>query len=252
MSGHEFVSDYDDSARIDTSTEQTNINDETIAEMREIMARYPMARSALLPMLHLVQSVDGYVSHAGVKICAELLGLPEAQVNGVATFYTQYHRKPAGEYHIGVCTTTLCAVMGGDVLLDEIENKLGISEGETTSDGKFSLERIECNAACDFAPVVMVNWDFMDQMTPAKADKLIEDLRAALEVHSSRGPKIRTFKENERVLAGFDDGLADEGPSAGEASLRGLNIAKEKGWHAPTLEEAAAAKANSEEKEAVK
>lgn len=252
MSGHEFVSKYDDSARIDTSTEQTNIGDETIAEMREIMARYPMARSALLPMLHLVQSVDGYISHAGVKICAELLGLPEAQVNGVATFYTQYHRKPAGEYHIGVCTTTLCAVMGGDALLDQMKDKLGIDEGETTSDGKFSLERVECNAACDFAPVVMVNWEFMDQMTPAKADKLIEDLRAAREVHSTRGPKIHTFKENERVLAGFNDGLADEGPSAGEASLRGLKIAKENGWRAPTLEEAAAIKASREEKEAEK
>ena len=234
MSGHEFIAAFDDASGIDTHDEQTNIGETTIAEMREIMARYPDQRSALLPMLHLVQSVDGRISDAGVKICADLLGISTAQVNGVATFYTMYKRRPAGHHHIGVCTTTVCAVMGGDVLLDQMKDKLGIDEGETTPDGMFSLERLECNAACDFAPVMMVNWEFMDQMTPEKADALIDNLQAGKEVRSTRGAHITSWAEAERVLAGFSDGLADEGPTAAGASLAGLKIAREKGWKSPT------------------
>ncbi|WIY83126.1 NADH-quinone oxidoreductase subunit NuoE [Propionimicrobium sp. PCR01-08-3] len=234
MSGHEFIAAFDDASGIDTHDEQTSIGETTIAEMREIMARYPDQRSALLPMLHLVQSVDGRISDAGVKICADLLGISTAQVNGVATFYTMYKRRPAGHHHIGVCTTTVCAVMGGDVLLDQMKDKLGIDEGETTPDGMFSLERLECNAACDFAPVMMVNWEFMDQMTPEKANELIDNLQAGKEVHSTRGAHITSWAEAERVLAGFSDGLADEGPTAAGASLAGLKIAREKGWKSPT------------------
>ncbi|GAA2179463.1 hypothetical protein GCM10009785_06230 [Brooklawnia cerclae] len=233
MSGHDFVFAFDDAVGIDVSDQTTAITDETIEEMRQIMARYPEPRSALLPMLHLVQSVDGHLTDAGVKICADLLGISTAQVNGVATFYTMYHRQPAGTHHIGVCTTTLCAVMGGDVLLEQVSEKLGIHEGQTTPDGMFSLERIECNAACDFAPVMMVNWEFMDSMTPEKADQLIEDLRAGKDVRSTRGATITSWKQSERVLAGFPDGRADEGPTAGEASIRGLKIARERGWTAP-------------------
>ena len=233
MSGHDFVSAYDDAAGIDVTDETTNITDETIAEMRQIVARYPQAQSALLPMLHLVQSVDGKVSDAGVKACAEVLGISTAQVNGVATFYSMYKRRPAGEHHVGVCTTSLCAVMGGDVLLEQMKQRLGIDEGETTADGKFSLERLECNAACDFAPVMMVNWEFMDQMTPERAAELIDALEAGKTVRSTRGAQLTSWREAERVLAGFPDGRADEGPAAGPASLVGLKLAREKGWAAP-------------------
>lgn len=234
MSGHDFVSAFDDASGIDAADQSTNITEETIEEMRQIMARYPQSRSALLPMLHLVQAVDGRISDAGVQICAELLGISQAQVNGVATFYSMYKRRPAGRHHVGVCTTTLCAVMGGDVLLDQMKDKLGIDEGETTADGEFSLERLECNAACDFAPVMMVNWEFMDQMTPEKANELIDRLAAGEEVRSSRGAHLTSWREASRVLAGFPDGLADEGPTAGPASLEGLRIARERGWQAPT------------------
>lgn len=235
MSGHEFLSAYDDAMGIDATDMSTNITDETIAEMHQIVARYPEKRSALLPMLHLVQSVDGRISDAGVKICADILGISSAQVNGVATFYSMYKRRPAGKYHVGVCTTTLCAVMGGDVLLDQMKQRLGIDEGETTADGKFSLERVECNAACDFAPVMMVNWEFMDSMTPERAAELIDKLDADQEVHSTRGARITSWRDAERVLAGFPDGRADEGPAAGPASLAGLRIAREKGWQAPEV-----------------
>ncbi|WP_245581277.1 NADH-quinone oxidoreductase subunit NuoE [Propionicicella superfundia] len=223
---------------MDQSDASTNIDDETIAELRELAGRYPQARSALLPMLHLVQSVDGRISPRGIEVCAEILGITTAQVSGVATFYTMYKRRPAGKHHVGVCTTALCAVMGGDYLLDHVCSKLGIRPDETTPDGTFSLERIECNAACDYAPVMMVNWEFMDNMTPEKADELLDRLAADEPVASSRGATITSWREAERVLAGFPDGRADEGPTAGEASKLGLNIAAEHGWAAPTAEEA--------------
>jgi NADH-quinone oxidoreductase subunit E len=233
MSGHEFQSYFPDSGGVDMANTTTNIDAKTLAEMRQLASRYPEARSALLPMLHLVQSVDGRISPAGVEACADILGITAAQVSGVATFYTMYRRRPGGKHHIGVCTTALCAVMGGDALLEQVSEKLGIQPDETTPDGQFSLERLECNAACDFAPVMMVNWEFMDNMTPDKAQRLIDDLAADAEVQSTRGAKITSWREAERVLAGFPDGRADEGPSAGEASLLGKSIADENGWAAP-------------------
>lgn len=205
----------------------------TIAELHEIAGRYPEARSGLLPMLHLVQSVQGRVTPEGIEACAEVLGISAAEVSGVATFYTMYKRRPVGEYHVGVCTNTLCAVMGGDEILSRLKEHLDVGNDETTADGKVSLEHIECNAACDYAPVMMVNWEFVDNATPASAVELVDDLRAGRERHATRGPKLPTWRENERVLAGFPDGRVDEGPGAGPSSLVGLGIARERGWSAP-------------------
>ena len=233
--GHEFESFFPESGGVDYSDTETSIDETTYDEMRQLAARYPNGRSALLPMLHLLQSVDGRISPKGIEACAEVLGITTAQVVGVATFYTMYKRRPAGRHHVGVCTTALCAVMGGDYLLQQVEEKLGIHEGETTPDGEFSLERLECNAACDFAPVMMVNWEFMDNMTPEKADQLLDDLASGQEVHATRGATITSWREAERVLAGFPDGRADEGPTAGEASLLGLEIARSRGWKAPDI-----------------
>jgi NADH-quinone oxidoreductase subunit E len=187
-----------------------------------IQARYPKPRSALLPMLHLVQSVDGYVSPAGIAFCADELGLSTAEVSAVATFYTQFKRQPNGTYTLGVCVTALCAIMGGDAIYARLSDYLGVGNEETTADGLFTLEKVECNAACDYAPVVMVNWEFFDNQTPSSATGIAEKLRAGEKVAPSRGPdEVRTFKEVSRVLAGFPDGLADQGPSAGPASLAG-------------------------------
>jgi NADH-quinone oxidoreductase subunit E len=234
VSGHEFQSYFPDSGGVDQSDQSSDIDETTIAELKELASRYPQARSALLPMLHLVQSVDGRISPRGVEVCAEILGITTAQVSGVATFYTMYKRRPGGKHHVGVCTTALCAVMGGDHLLERVSEKLGIEPDETTADGTFSLERIECNAACDYAPVMMVNWEFMDNMTPEKADELIDALAADEPVASTRGATLTSWREAERVLAGFPDGRADEGPAAGDASLLGLRIAAEQGWAAPS------------------
>jgi NADH-quinone oxidoreductase subunit E len=160
-------------------------------------------------------------------LIAEELGLTEAEVTAVATFYTQYKRKPQGEYHVGVCTNTMCAVMGGDEIFAALKEHLEIGNDQTTEDGRISLEHVECNAACDYAPVVMVNWEFFDNQTPDSAKDVVDRLRAGDEVVSTRGPKVCTFKQVSRVLAGFPDGLAGEGPSAGPASLAGLRLADE-------------------------
>lgn len=206
---------------------------ETWSELRQIAARYPEARSGLLPMLHLVQSVEGRVTPEGIEACAEILGISAAEVSGVATFYTMYKRKPVGDYLVGVCTNTLCAVMGGDLIFERLKEHLDVGNDETSADGKVTLEHIECNAACDYAPVMMVNWEFMDNQTPESAVQVVDDLRAGADVRSTRGPRLCTWKQAERVLAGFPDDLADEGPSAGPASLVGLGIARDRGWTAP-------------------
>ncbi|GAA3818682.1 NADH-quinone oxidoreductase subunit NuoE [Cellulomonas soli] len=204
------------------------------ADAAAIVARYPQERSALLPMLHLVQAEDGYVSPRGIAFCAATLGLTTAEVSAVATFYTQYKRHPNGEYTVGVCTNTLCGVMGGDAIWEELTDHLGIGHDETTEDGAVTLERVECNAACDYAPVVMVNWEFFDNQTPDSAKAVVDDLRAGKPVRPTRGPdSVASFKEVSRVLAGFTDGRADEGPGAGEATLRGARLAAEHGWTAP-------------------
>ena len=209
------------------------IDEKTRTELEEIAARYPEPRSGLLPMLHLVQSVEGRITPEGIEACADILDISAAEVSGVATFYTMYKRKPVGDYHVGVCTNTLCAILGGDAIFERLKDHLGVGNDETTDDGKITLEHVECNAACDYAPVMMVNWEFMDNMTPASATQLVDDLRAGKEVHSTRGPRLCTWREAERVLAGFPDDLVDEGPGAGAASLAGLRIARERGWTAP-------------------
>jgi NADH-quinone oxidoreductase subunit E len=225
------------------------IDEKTLAELRQITERYPQPRSALLPMLHLVQSVEGRVTAGGIEACADILGISAAEVSGVATFYTMYKRRPVGDYHVGVCTNTLCAVMGGDAIFERLKEHLDVGNDETTPDdgaGKtITLEHVECNAACDYAPVMMVNWEFMDNMTPESATALVDDLRAGKEVRSTRGPRVCTWREAERVLAGFPDDLADEGPAAGPASLAGLEIARERGWTAPGSQRSEVAAAGS-------
>jgi NADH-quinone oxidoreductase subunit E len=216
----------------------SSLDDKTVGEMREIAERYPEKRSGLLPMLHLAQSAQGRITPEAVEKCAELLDLSAADVHGVATFYTMYKRHEVGDFHVGVCTNTLCAVMGGDEIFARLKEHLGVGNDEVAPKRQgdqytVSLEHVECNAACDYAPVVMVNWEFLDNQTPEGLVRTVEALRAGHPVKSTRGPRLCTWREAERVLAGFPDGRADEGPSAGPASLAGLEIARERGWVAP-------------------
>jgi NADH-quinone oxidoreductase subunit E len=203
----------------------TTLNQEI---MQSIVARYPRKRSAIMPLLHYVQSVSGFVTNEGIEKISEILEIETAEVSAVATFYTQYKRKPTGEYHIGVCTNTLCAIMGGDAILESLKEHLGLENDGVTADGKVSIEHIECNAACDYAPVVMANWEFYDNQTIESAKALVDGARAGNPPAPTRGPnKLVTFKEASAVLAGLDDGLAEEGVQAGAATLLGLKLAKE-------------------------
>jgi NADH-quinone oxidoreductase subunit E len=211
------------------------LTDATREQLRGIIARYPDRRSALLPMLHLVQAEEGHVSPEGIRMCAEEVGLTAADVAAVSTFYTMYKRHDVGEYHIGVCVNPMCAILGGDEVYRAVSEDLGIGNDERTADGKFSLERIECQAACTHAPVVTANWEFLDDQTPASIREILDTLRDGGEVHATRGPAIRSFRDTERTLAGFDDGLADA-PSVDDKMLAGLRAAKERGMTAPRPE----------------
>lgn len=199
------------------------------ADADSIIAKYPQSRSALLPLLHLVQSQDGYLTSAGIHFCAERLGLSEAEVAGVATFYSMYRRTPTGEYLVGVCTNTLCAVMGGDAILERLQEALGIHAGQTTSDGKITLEHIECNAACDYAPVVMANWAFYDNQTPDTATDFVESLRGDQPVPPTRGT-LCSFRQTARTLAGVGH-TDDRGGAPGLATLAGLRASRESAGH---------------------
>ncbi len=231
--GHAEMRTHFDEPSLDYADAPSAITPTVRAELTQIAARYPQARSALLPMLHLVQSVEGRVTPAGIEVCAEILELSTADVSGVATFYTMYKRRPMGRYHVGVCTTSLCAILGGDEVYARLQEHLGIGNDETTDDGMITLEHLECNAACDTAPVMMVNWEFFDNTTPQRACAVVDALRAGDEVLPSRGARVGTWRQAERVLAGFPDGRADEGPTSSLASQLGLRVAAEHGWSAP-------------------
>lgn len=210
------------------------ISDATREQMRELASRYPQARSALLPMLHLVQSEEGEVTVDAMNVCAEVLGITSAEVRAVSTFYTMYHYEPVGRHHIGVCVNTMCGLLGGDAVYDALSQRLAIGNNENTPDGAFHLERIECQAACTHAPVMTVDWEFMDDVTPSSAVEIVDRLARGETVESTRGPVIRDFRATEHTLAFPLDGLADA-PSVDAKMLAGLRIAKERGMAAPSV-----------------
>jgi len=207
--------------------------EEIVMRAKEIIARYPEGRhrSALLPMLHLVQSEEGYVSPEGIGFCAELLGLTRAEVNAVATFYTMYKRRPTGDWLVSVCTNTMCDVLGGQKVYETVAEHLGVGHNETTPDGTITLEHAECLAACDYGPVLTVNYEFFDKVDPDSAVSLVDDLRAGVRPQPSRGARLCTLKEMSRQLAGYGDDRADAVADgvAGDATLVGLRLAEEHG-----------------------
>ncbi len=209
-------------------------DESVVAQMREIIDRYPQPRSAVMPLLHLVQSIDDEITPEGMQVIAAMLGLTTAEVTAVATFYTMYKRRPVGSHHIGVCTNTLCALLGGDAVYAAVSERLGAGHDERDADGTFWLERIECQAACTHAPVMTVDWEFMDCQTPQSAVEVIDRLARGEQVVSTRGPVIRDFQATERTLAFPVDGLAGEGGEADSIMLAGLTVARERGMSAPS------------------
>src|ERR1700712_1903414 len=220
------------------------LTEQTRLEARGIMARYPVPRSALLPMLHLVQSYQGYVSPEGVAFCAHELGLTKAEVGAVSTFYTMFKRRPAGRHIVSVCTNTLCAVLGGQRIFDALAADLGVHHDETAADGSVTLEHAECLAACDYAPVVTVDYEFYDQQDVKSARLLVAALRRGEKPLPPRGAPLTDFRGTSRQLAGFSQYADDAAARAAVDStdelgptLVGLRLADERGESAPAMPE---------------
>jgi len=227
-----------------TTAKEDLFGPDIVEKAQNLISRYPQSRSALLPMLHLVQSVQGHVSQEGVDFCAQQLDLSEAEVSAVVTFYTMYKRKPCGEHLVSVCTNTLCAALGGDAIYQKLSEHLGVGHEETAGEpgepGSIMLEHAECLAACDLAPVLQVNYEYYDKQTLQSAVELVDALRSGEKPAPTRGAPLSDFKSAELQLAGFfpaDDSDVD-GPSQAVETLRGAALAQERGWTAPVMEDA--------------
>ena len=169
---------------------------------RELISLYPYARSALIPILHVLQEQDGHLSEDGMAHVAELVGLASAEVRGTATFYDMFHFEPVGKYLVAVCTNIACMLQGAYRLLEHAEDRLGVAPGGTTEDGTFTLEDAECLALCGNAPCVTVNWRFFGDVDPERFDQLIEDLRAGR--LDEEVPPHGTLSRVPRVVASAD------------------------------------------------
>jgi NADH-quinone oxidoreductase subunit E len=145
---------------------------------REIIGRYPRPRSALIPLLHLAQEQDGYVTEDAMAHLGELLDMTPAEVLGTCSFYEMFKLHPVGKYVVNVCTDISCMLRGGFELLEHAEEVLDVKAGNTTADGLFTLEDVECQAACTEAPCLQVNYRYFTDLVPADVDQLLEDLRA--------------------------------------------------------------------------
>ena len=172
----------------------------------ELVARYPVGRSALLPLLHLVQAEDGYVTDGGVAEAASLLGLTKAEVAAVATFYSMYKRAPMGEHLVSVCTNFACAVRGAKEVFGALEEVLGCGHNTTSADGRFTLEHAECLGNCEGAPVVSVDYLNYECQTPQMAVELVQRIAAGEVPPPTRGPVPPGVREVSRILAGVGGG----------------------------------------------
>ena len=177
------------------------------AELREkaqsLVDRYPVGRSALLPLLHLVQHQDGYISEDGIAECAQLLGLTKAEVTAVATFYSMYKRKPLGRHLVSVCTNFACQVRGSGEVYTRLRDKLGVGHNETTADGAVTLEHAECLGNCEGAPVVSVDYFNYECLTPEAAEQLVDKLIAGEVPPPTRGYPSRGILDHQHRLAGL-------------------------------------------------
>ncbi len=166
------------------------ISEQAKQHMRDLATRYPVSRSAVLPALHIAQQEEGYITQEGLQAVAEVLNLTVDDVESVATFYTMYYQQPMGKKVIKVCNSISCYLRNCDALIEHMEQHLGIQRGETTPDGNFTLLTVECLASCGTAPVLQVNDEFVENVTPEKADQLIEDLTREINTGTS-GATVR-------------------------------------------------------------
>jgi NADH-quinone oxidoreductase subunit E len=169
-----------------------------------LMARYPDPRSALVPLLYLIQSKAGWIPQQGMREVADLLGLRTAEVEAVATFYTMLKLHPTGRYVLSICTNPSCGIRGGYALWDHARKALGAEAEHVTEDGLFTLEEEECLGACDRAPVVTVNYLYYDHVDPERFDGLVESIRAGDMPEASRGGVPGDLRAVSRTLSGAD------------------------------------------------
>ncbi|MCA1832603.1 MAG: NADH-quinone oxidoreductase subunit NuoE [Actinomycetota bacterium] len=177
---------------------------DTLAAMQKLMGRYPRPRSALLPMLYLVQAEHGFVSREGMKEVGKLLGLSAAEIAAVATFYTMFKRRPCGTWLLSVCTNVSCDLAGGTKIYRRLKEALGAETEETTADGLFTVEEVECLGACDGAPVLQVNYENYEHVTEDLALSLIESLRAGNVPQPTRGERPKESNAVSRRLSSVE------------------------------------------------
>ncbi|MCP4309220.1 MAG: NADH-quinone oxidoreductase subunit NuoE [bacterium] len=173
--------------------------------VREMLGKYPEKRSAVMPLLYVSMIENGYVTNEGMKTVSILTGLTAAQVQSVASFYSMYKREELGDYLISVCTSISCFLRGADDVLAAIEDESNVPDGETGDEGKFSVEHIECNGACGGAPVVLVNYEMIEGVTPDKGRELVKWLRDG-------GPDVVNTEEMQQLFGGeraFDWGVKE-------------------------------------------
>lgn len=145
-------------------------------EFERLLTRYPDKEAVILPTLYLAQREFGHVSDEAIVYVAELLGVSPAQIEGVATFYTMYNRKPVGKYHVQICRNISCSLLGAEHLIEHVAGKLGVKPGGTTPDGKFTLSQAECLGSCGTAPVMQINDDYYENLTEASIDAILDKL----------------------------------------------------------------------------
>ena len=151
-------------------------SDAARAEFERLLTRYPDRKAVILPALHLAQREFGYVSDEAIVYIAGLVGTSPAEIEGVASFYTMYNRRPVGKYHVQICRNIACSLLGAEHLIEHVAGKLGVKPGGTTPDGKFTLSLAECLGSCGTAPVMQVNDDYYENLTEASIDAILEKL----------------------------------------------------------------------------
>ena len=186
------------------------LNPENEVLAGQIIARYPRSRSALIPLLHVAQQQDGWVPDEAMAHIGELLGLTPAEVLGTCSFYEMFKREPVGTYLVNVCTNISCQLLGGEELLEHVEERLGVKAGATTADGMFTVEDVECIAACTEAPCLQVNYRYFHRITHQGFDALVDDLRAGRRSEEIP-PHGTTTRLRQTVPAGRWAGVGAEG-----------------------------------------
>ena len=193
------------------------LSDTTRAAAEALVTRYPVARSALLPLLHLVQSDQGYVTEEGIAFCADRLGLTKAEVGAVSTFYTMFKREPVGDYLLSVCTNPTCKIAGAQDIYEGYVEQLG---GHHDAESGVSVEHAECLGICDAAPVVQVNYEMYGPVTKQEADELLAACKKGTPPPSNWSDEVPgTFKEVEFDLSGAGDGVNDRLAAAARAQV---------------------------------